>query len=246
MLTSERKAWLLDRLAVEGRLGTMELARELDVSEDTVRRDLRELAAEGRLLRVHGGALPVSPTHAPLAERRGMQGPAKTRLGRAGAKLVRDGMTVILDGGTTHLELVNHLPRALRATVVTHAPAIASALEPFEGVEVVLVGGTLLRLSMVALGTEATRAFSRVAADLLLLGVTGVHETAGLTTGHPAEAEMKALLVERTAQVAVLATPDKLGRASPFLVAPLAAAGTLLTVGVRPGWLPAGVAHQSA
>ncbi|EYD76164.1 transcriptional regulator, DeoR family [Rubellimicrobium mesophilum DSM 19309] len=98
MLTRERKALLLDRLAVEGRLVAATLAVELQVSEDTIRRDLRELAAEGRLTRVHGGALPASPTHRPLAERGAMQPEAKVRLGRRAAELIRPGQIIIVDG----------------------------------------------------------------------------------------------------------------------------------------------------
>jgi DeoR/GlpR family transcriptional regulator of sugar metabolism len=246
MLTRERKTLLLDRLAAEGRLVATALAAELDVSEDTIRRDLRELAAEGLLTRVHGGALPASPTHRPLAQRHEMQAEAKARLGRRAAELIRPGQIVILDGGTTNLALVQALPRDLRATVATHSPTIAAALEPFEGADVILVGGTLLRLSMVALGAATAEAFARISADLLFLGVTGVHPEAGLTTGHPEEAALKARLIRSAAETVVLATPDKLGTTSPFQIAPLDGIATLVTVGTRPDWLPETVDHVSA
>ncbi|WP_210529552.1 DeoR/GlpR family DNA-binding transcription regulator [Rubellimicrobium arenae] len=241
MLTRERKALLLDRLAAEGRLVATALAHELNVSEDTIRRDLRELAAEGRLTRVHGGALAASPTHRPLAERGALQTEAKVRLGRRAAELVRPGQIVILDGGTTHLALVQALPRDLRATIVTHSPTVAAALEPFERVDVLLIGGTLLKLSMVALGATTAEAFGRIAADLLFLGVTGVHPEAGLTTGHPEEAALKACLIRSAAETVVLATPDKIATTSPFQIAPLEAVTTLVTLDDRPAWLPDGV-----
>lgn len=246
MLTRERKALLLDRLGTEGRLVAAALAAELGVSEDTIRRDLRDLAAARLLLRVHGGALPLSPTHRPMGERRGMQTDAKARLGRAGAALIRPGMIVILDGGTTHLALMEALPRDLRATVVTHSPTVAAALEPFEGVEVVLVGGTLLRLSMVALGAATAEAFAGIRSDLLFLGVTGVHPEAGFTTGHPEEARLKARLIRQAAETVVLATPDKIGATSPFGVAPLEAVTMLVTADARPEWLPTQVEHRLA
>lgn len=246
MLTRERKGLLLDRLAAEGRLVAAALAAEFGVSEDTIRRDLRELDAEGRLRRVHGGALPTSATHRPLAERQRMQTDAKLRLGRRAAALVKPGQVVLIDGGTTHAALVEALPRDLRATVVTHSPTIAAALEPHELISVVLVGGALLRLSMVALGAATAEAFARVSADLLFLGVTGVHPEAGFTTGHPEEAELKARLIRSAAETVVLATPDKLGAASAFQVAPLAAATTLVTAGPRLDWLPPAVEHLEA
>src|SRR3954447_25081052 len=124
MLTIQRKQLLLERLRADGRIVAKELSAELALSEDTIRRDLRELAAEGLLQRVHGGALPASPTVADLAARRNMATEEKGRLGRRAATLVSRGQRIFIDGGTTNLELVRNLPLALPITVVTHSPTI--------------------------------------------------------------------------------------------------------------------------
>ena len=228
MLTRERKAFLLDRLAREGRLVATALAAELGTSEDTIRRDLRELAAEGLLTRVHGGAMPASPAVQPLAARRTIAPDLKARLADRAAALLLPGMTVILDGGTTHAALVAALPRDLSLTVVTHSPTIATLLEPFEKIRVILIGGPLLRHSMVAVGAEAAEAYSRVRADLCLLGVTGLHAEAGLTTGDPEEAAIKRRMVAQAGETVVIATPDKLGAVSPFAIVPLRDLDTLV------------------
>lgn len=244
MLTSERRVWLLDRLGREGRLVAAEIATELALSEDTIRRDLRDLAAEGHLVRVHGGALPASPTHRPLAERSRMQAEAKQRLGRVGAGLIRPGQVVIVDGGTTHLALVAALPADLSCTIVTHSPGIAAALEPLVRIEVVLFGGRLFRHSMVAMGAATVAGYHGLRADLCFLGVTGVQAEAGLTTGDAEEAALKRMMVAAAADVVVLATPDKLGVASPWGVAGLERLARLVAVGERPEWLPSGVEHS--
>ena len=228
MLTAQRKALLLSRLATDGRLVAAALATELGLSEDTIRRDLRDLAAEGKLLRVHGGAMPLSPTHRPLAERRDMAIGEKRRLGAAAAKLIRPGQVVLIDGGTTHAELVHALPADLRATIVTHSPTIAAALEPFPDIEVILIGGRLFRHSMVAVGVIAAEGFARLHADLCLLGVTGLHPERGLTTGDDEEAAIKRRMIAQAGETVVLATSDKLGASSPFAIAPFAAIGTLV------------------
>lgn len=228
MLTSERRRRLLDRLARDGRLVATTLATELGTSEDTIRRDLRELAAEGLLQRVHGGALPASPATQPLAARRTLAPDIKERLARRAVGLLRPGMTVILDGGTTNAALAAALPRDLPLLVVTHSPTIATLLEPFGRVDVILIGGRLLRHSMVAVGAETTEAYARVRADLCLLGVTGIHPEAGLTTGDHEEAAIKRRMVAQAAETAVIATPDKLGAVSPFAVVPLASMATLV------------------
>jgi DeoR/GlpR family transcriptional regulator of sugar metabolism len=137
-------------------------------------------------------------------------------------------MTVILDGGTTHAALAAALPRDLHLLIVTHSPTIATLLEPFEQIDVILIGGRLLRHSMVAVGAEAMEAYARVRADLCFLGVTGVHSEAGLTTGDYEEAAIKRRMVAQAAETAVIATPDKLGAVSPFAVVPLASLSTLV------------------
>ena len=227
MLTSQRKKLLLARLAAEGQLVAKALAQELGTSEDTIRRDLRELAAEGKLQRVHGGALPASAAMGDLVAREQVSVADKVALGRFGASLIRPGQLVILDGGTTALQVARHLAPGLRATIVTHSPPVAVALAQHPGVEILVLGGRLFRHSMVNVGASVIDAASRLRADLFFLGVTGVHPEAGLSTGDAEEAAVKRALHARAAETVVLASPEKLMAASPFVVAPLAEASLL-------------------
>lgn len=245
MLTTARKSLLLERLAQSGQLLVTPLAQELGLSEDTLRRDLRDLAAEGKLIRVHGGAVPASPTHQPLGQRRDRHVQEKASLARAAARLVRDGSIVIVDGGTTHLGLASALPLDRRCTIVTHSPGVAASLEHHDRVEVILIGGRLFRHSMVALGPETAIAYQQINADLCFLGVTGVHPDLGLTTGNSDEAVLKRIMSAAAAETVVLATPDKLGHASPWQITGLSQLSALVTVGARPDWLPAQVDHLS-
>ncbi|MDP3226815.1 MAG: DeoR/GlpR family DNA-binding transcription regulator [Acidovorax sp.] len=221
MLTTQRKQLILDRLRQDGQVVAKTFSEELGISEDTVRRDLRELAAEGQLQRVHGGALPASAAVGNLQVRAQLATDEKRALGRAGATLVQPGHVVILDGGTTSLQVVQHLPLHLRATVVTHSPAVAVALAGHMQIEVLMLGGRLFRHSMVNVGASVVEAAMHLRADLYLMGVTGVHATAGLTTGDFEEAAVKRTLHTRAAETVVLASTDKLGAASPFGIAAL-------------------------
>jgi len=221
MLTTQRKQLILQRLQQDGQIVAKAFSEELGISEDTVRRDLRELAAEGQLQRVHGGALPASAAIGDMQVRAALAPDEKRALGRAGAALVQPGQVVILDGGTTSLQVVQHLPLTLRATVVTHSPSIAVALAGHAQIEVLMLGGRLFRHSMVNVGASVVEAAARLRADLYLMGVTGVHATAGLTTGDFEEAAVKRALHQRSAETVVLASADKLGAASPFTIAPL-------------------------
>ena len=218
MLAAERRDRLLDRLRADGRVVAKDLARELGVSEDSVRRDLRELAAAGLCLRVYGGALPVSPAVADYATRRGVAVDSKERVGRAAARLIAPGSTVILDGGTTALAVVRALPADLRATLVTHSPTVAAALAEHPTVDVHVLGGRLFKHSVVTCGAAAAEAAAGLTADIFLLGVTGVHHETGLTTGDADEAAMKRVLASRAGDTYVLASAEKIGAASPFRV----------------------------
>ncbi len=234
MLTTQRKQLILQRLRQEGQIVAKAFSEELGISEDTVRRDLRELAAEGQLQRVHGGALPASAAIGDMQVRAALAPDEKRALGRAGAALVQPGQVVILDGGTTSLQVVQHLPLTLRATVVTHSPTIAVALAGHAQIEVLVLGGRLFRHSMVNVGASVVEAAARLRADLYLMGVTGVHAQAGLTTGDFEEAAVKRALHERAAETVVLASADKLGAASPFTIAPLSELAALVVPASTP------------
>ena len=229
MLAAQRRDLLLSRLHAEGRLIAKVLAAELDLSEDSVRRDLRELAAAGLCQRVYGGALPVSPAMADYATRGHVAVDSKRRVAAAAATLVRPGSTLILDGGTTALMVAQALPHGLSATVVTHSPTVAVALVDHPEIEIYLLGGRLFKHSVVTCGAAAGEAAQTVTADLFLLGVTGVHHDTGLTTGDADEAAMKRTLARRAADTFVLASAEKIGAASPFTVLPLSAVSGVIT-----------------
>lgn len=229
MLVGERRDLLLARLAADGKVLAKDVAAELGVSEDSIRRDLRDLAAAGLCQRVYGGALPVSPAVADYASRTSIAVEGKDRVAAVAAGLVRPGSTVILDGGTTTLAVAKALPRDLEATVVTHSPTVAVALLEHARVEVFLLGGRLFRHSAVTCGAAAAEAAQAISADVFLLGVTGVHPEAGLTTGDADEAAMKRTLARRAADTYVLASAEKLGAASRFPVLPFADVAGVIT-----------------
>jgi DeoR/GlpR family transcriptional regulator of sugar metabolism len=220
MLTAQRKRLLLSRLAAEGQIVAKDLAQELGVSEDTIRRDLRELAQNGKLQRVHGGALPASPAVGDLRAREQVSIKDKIELGRAGAAMIRAKQVVILDGGTTALQVAANLAPDLRATIVTHSPTVALEAAKHRHVDIIMLGGRLFRHSMVNVGSPLLDAASLLRADIYFMGVTGVHPREGLTTGDVEEAAVKRALHSRSAETIVLASAEKLMAASPFLVTP--------------------------
>jgi len=228
MLTSQRKKAILAALKRDGQVIAKTQSEAFGVSEDTVRRDLRELAAEGLLQRVHGGALPASPAVANFSGRQHIEPATKLAVARAAAKMIRPGQIVVLDGGTTAIQLARQLPADLQATVVTHSPNVAVELIDHAGVEVILIGGRLFKHSMVAVGAAAIEAIGHIRADIYFMGVTGVHATAGLSTGDLEEAYVKRALMACAAETVVLASAEKINAASAYVIADVSAVSAIL------------------
>lgn len=237
MLTSQRKKLLLAALKRDGQLVAKTLSEQFDVSEDTIRRDLRELAQEGQLQRVHGGALPASPAVADFSVRRGIESSAKTAIAKAAARLIKPGQIVILDGGTTAVQLARQLPHDLQATVVTHSPSVAVELVDHPLIDVVIIGGRLFKHSIVAIGAAALEAIGTIRADLYFMGVTGIHPTAGLSTGDLEEAYVKRAFVQQAAETVVLASSEKINAASAYKIADVGVASTIVVEKATPSKL---------
>ncbi|GLR70333.1 DeoR/GlpR family DNA-binding transcription regulator [Agaribacter marinus] len=220
MLTKQRKQMILAILAKEGKIIAKDVASSLNLSEDTIRRDLRELAKNGLLQRVHGGALPASPAVVNFVKREEISNEQKVNIGRKCASLIKPGQIVIIDGGTTAVQLARHLPINLSATIVTHSPNVAVELISHDKIDVEIIGGRLYKHSMVSMGVRALENLAHIQADVYFMGVTGVHIENGLTTGDLEEAYMKRALSDHAAETIVMASDEKIHTASAYLVLP--------------------------
>ena len=232
MLTRQRKELLIARLQRDGQIIARSLSEELGLSEDTIRRDLRELAAEGLLQRVHGGALPMdlppSPAMGDFSARQKISNDAKPAIARAAAAMIAPGQVVFIDGGTTAVQLARALPPALRCTVVTHSPSVAVELAEHALIDVILIGGRLFKHSIVAMGPAALEAIAQIRTDIYFMGVCSLHPESGISTGDFDEAGIKRAISGMARRTVVLASPEKLDTASPYQIAPLSQVGAIV------------------
>jgi DeoR/GlpR family transcriptional regulator of sugar metabolism len=231
VLTAERRQAILARVEREGRVVASELVTSLGVSDDTVRRDLRDLAEQGLLQRVHGGALASAPPIGSFTQRLEVSREKKAALAEAALPLLVGARVIVLDGGTTTFELARRLPLLDDGIVVTNSPPVASALANHPKAEVVLIGGRLLKDAQVAVGAAAVEAFRTVRADICVLGICSLHPDVGVTSPDGEEASVKRAMVASAGEVIALATADKLRTASPWVVAQLADIDHLVTDG---------------
>lgn len=227
-LAGERHGLIEARLRSEGRIVAQDLAAELGVSEDTIRRDLRAMAKAGILRRVYGGALPLAPSGGAMPERTAANRDAKAALAQVAVGLLVPGQVWFLDAGSTNLAIAATLPRDARLTVVTNAQAIALTLADHPNVEVIQIGGTLHKQAGACLGARALRDAAQVHADICFLGACGVDAEAGISAFYFEDAEFKRAIAQASRRVVIAVTSDKLGTAAPYHVLPLDAVDTLI------------------
>nr|WP_314543959.1 DeoR/GlpR family DNA-binding transcription regulator [uncultured Massilia sp.] len=229
MLKQERQQFILARLGEHGQVQLGALSRALQVSEDTVRRDIDELERQGLLSKVRGGALPSSPIPDVFGARERHDAAAKQDIARKARTLVGDGQLIVLDGGTTVAWLARALAPMRRLTVATNSLPAANVLLEHPGVEVRLAGGLLHAPYRVTLGSETVDFFRQVRADVCFLGAYGLHPEVGLTVASAEEAAVKRAMLRSAAHVVALVTPEKLGTAAPYVVCAADAIHTLVT-----------------
>lgn len=225
---SERQALIFAQLQRQGRVSAPELALDFDVSEDTVRRDLREMAARGECERVYGGALLPTGKTVPLKIRLGEIPERKAVLGRTVSSLLRNGMTVFLDAGSTNLAVAKHIASDLELTVVTNTPAIAAELVGRDRIDLILLGGRVDTNVGAAVDITAIRQLEHIRPDLCILGVCGVTMDSGLCADIYEDAAFKRLACETSTQTLAAITSEKLQYAAAFHVRSLAPPLTLV------------------
>jgi DeoR/GlpR family transcriptional regulator of sugar metabolism len=233
---AERQARILGLLQKTGSVSIGELCAELRVSIATVRRDLRDLETRSLLRRTHGGAVLLEPLfYEPFRHDPSFQDVVgsfieeKRRIAKAASELVQNGETVALSGGTTTTEVVRSLRLHTGITVITNTVNVAMELSTRKDIEVIVTGGTLRGNWFTLVGPLANAAARTLFADVMFLGVNGIHATQGLTCLHPQEAEFLNAMVQHCKRKIVVADHSKLGVTAKWLLCPVSEINMLIT-----------------
>ena len=215
MYAEERQQAIARLVTQRGRMSVNQLAREYDVTTETVRRDLSTLERMGLVRRVHGGVVPpssLSLIEAGLRERDQVNTDRKERIARAALdQLPPPGGTILLDAGTTTSRLASVLPPDHSLTVVTHGVPIAARLAGQRQIDLRLLPGRVRRMTQAAVGADTVGALSHLRVDVTFLGTNGVTAEHGLTTPDPDEAAVKRALIASGRRVVALADASKFG-----------------------------------
>ena len=220
MLKEERQQKILEILNAEQKVITSDLSERLSVSEDTIRRDLKELDNQGLIKRVYSGALRKGPPVVDFFSRQNISSDIKTKLAQKALRFIEDGQVLLIDGSTTNLHLVNQLPLSLKATIITNSPPISMALSNHKDVEVIMLGGILFKESMINLGVQTVESLSSMVADLYIMGVYNIDAEIGISVPTLSECLVKRKMVEISTEKIGLITADKLGTVSSQIICP--------------------------
>lgn len=225
--SEQRREVILERLNAGQPVVARTLAEEFHVSEDAIRRDLRDLAEAGKCRRIYGGALPLADV-APFVDRVDRDFPAKRALARAAAALIEPNQTVYIDAGTTNLLLAESLVRGRPVTVVTNSVAIAASVYRRSDVKLFLIGGHVDPSFDGALGAAAVEQIARYRPDWTFIGACATDASFGVSAHDDRDADLKRAAIASSNRVIILAANDKLEKTAPHHVAPSAAIHTLI------------------
>jgi DeoR/GlpR family transcriptional regulator of sugar metabolism len=219
-LAEERRRLIVEAVESEGKVLAAELVRRFDTSEDTIRRDLRDLDLAGLLRRVHGGAVRRAG-EASFAQREGADQQRKALLAQALRPLIRPADTVLVDAGSTNLALARQLDDGCAAAIVTNSPHIALALGEFRRTRVILLGGTYSAQCGAVLGARTLADVQALRADLCIVGLCSVApDRLGASDGE--EAVLKRAMIAGSARRAAAVLNDRFNAPAPFTIGTVA------------------------
>src|ERR1700761_3992994 len=220
MLKLERQAFILHQVNLHNQVLSATLSQELEVSEDTIRRDLQELADNNRLIKVHGGALSLSfnEPHHPTAHVYAHT--QKQLIARKAAALIQNDMFVLTTGGTTLIELARHLPPTLKATFISGSLPVALEYTHHPTIDVILIGDKVSKNSRITVGGEAISRIRQIKADICFLGINAIDAELGITDNDWEVVQVKKAMIESARKVICLTISEKINSFMPFHVCP--------------------------
>lgn len=210
MKKKERQQKVVDEVSINRQVSSSFLCEKLNVSEDTIRRDIKELDKKGLLTKVHGGAISTMQKLYHYNEDIIYKREEKVTIARKAITLVEDGMVIIMSGGTTNLMLAKLFPKNLKATIYTYSLPIAMQLAEHPTIETIFIGGRIQRNSMVTTGIDVIQFLSNISANICFIGVSAFGLEQGITGEGYEVALVKKAMIKASKRNVYLSTSNKL------------------------------------
>lgn len=210
MLKEERFSHILTLIRKKGKANYQSLAGELNVSEDTIRRDIESLHSNGLLLKVRGGAISLSKNPLSFHDRAQFQMEEKNIIALKAITLMREGQTVFMDGGSTICSVASLLPANAKFRLITNNMALMPIITAFKHIELIVLGGIYDRQTAVNTGGQTCGEAAKYIADLYLMGTCAVHSALGISAVFQPDGEVKQQMLKNAARTYALANNSKL------------------------------------
>lgn len=230
MLKEERQRLILEKLNTDKKINFVELGTFLDVSYDSIRRDIIELEDKGFLKKVHGGAVANSYLSVLGTKKIGTNSSEELAiLSKKAQKLFENRQTIIMDGGTTNFFMAEQLSKTLELTIVTNSPPLAMALNEHPKIEVILLGGSYYKRYQITLGSEVSSQLAHINADYYFMGVNGVHINKGLSIRHYEESLIKQQMMQAAKKTVCCIIEEKINVQEAYKVCNFQQLGMMIT-----------------
>lgn len=227
MLKTERQAYILRQIDLHNRILSSDLSNEINVSEDTIRRDLNELAEMDKIIKVHGGALSKS-FHSSFLKSDVYRADSKRLIAQKVVPLIRNNMFILTTGGTTIIEMARLLPADLQATFFTGSIPAAHEYAQHPNIEVIFLGDKISKSSQIAVGGEAISKISGIKADLCIMGINAIDET-GVTDNDWEVIQVKKAMIQAAEKTVVLSIAEKVNTHQKLTICSLNEIDTMIT-----------------
>nr|WP_299383718.1 DeoR/GlpR family DNA-binding transcription regulator [Allomuricauda sp.] len=229
MLKEERHQVILNEVRIHNKVLLADIAEILKVSQDTVRRDIKELHDKNKLKRVHGGAISLGFNQYNYASREIYSLEKKSRIAEKAVSLLKDGQVILLSGGTTNLEIARLIPPYLNITCFTPSLPIAVQLLPKPNIEIIFIGGKINKDSQISIGGGPIAALAELKADICFLGVNSIHPEEGVTELYWDIVQVKKAMINASKKVVVPSISEKITSEQRYKICGLDAVDLLIT-----------------
>lgn len=229
MLKAERHKYIMTKLIEEQKVVTTDLAFDLDLSEDTIRRDLNELDSKKLLEKVYGGAIQITEKTVDVFNIDISGEEVKKQIATKALSLLHDGQVIIMSGGSTNLVFAKLIPSDLKATIYTYSLPIAMQLSQHPNVDLIFIGGKMQKNAMVTIGMDVIQVVSKIKADICFIGASSINIKQGLTEIGYEISIVKKAMIEASDRVVSMFSSDKLNTKMPHVVCDLSQLSTIVT-----------------
>lgn len=229
MLKSERQAYIVHQVNLHNKVLLTDLSEQINVSNDTIRRDLQELSDLGKIIKVHGGALSPSFHNGHQAQKEVYGYTQKKIIAKKAASLIKNGMFVLTGGGTTIIEMARALPQDLHATFISGSIPALFEYSSHPNIEVIAIGDKVSKNSKITVGSEAISKIREFRVDLCILGVNAINLQTGISDNDWDIVQLKKAMIESSEKLVCLTISEKINSRQAIQICDISKINTLIT-----------------